>query len=385
MSTSNCDILIQGGGPVGLACAAWILQKFPDAHLILLDRNPVDDVDLATADGRGIALSHGSKLLLDTIHAWPTECADIHRVHVSQAGRFGRALMTREELHQDALGHIIRYRDIHITLRQALRAIQGKSPHFVWQHIDAKEEVNLISAKCIVHAEGGLFKKQDWVESGRDYGQSALVGLVEVENAAPNQAWERFTSEGPLAVLPSHYGPNILNLVWCGSPESSQHRLQLSDADFLISLQNEFGLRIGRFLKIQDRRLYELGLNYRKQITKDNEVWIGNAAQTLHPVAGQGLNLGLRDAFLLGEKLVGVFAGAAENQTAMKIQEALESYAQSRKVDRTTTIGLTDFMARVFTSNLAPVVMARGLALSALQWLPPVKTALARQMMFGRR
>ena len=385
MSSSYCDILIQGGGPVGLACAAWILQKFPDAHLTLLDRNPTDDADLAEADSRGIALSHGSKLLLDTIHAWPTECADIHRVHVSQAKRFGRALMTREELHQDALGHIIRYRDIHITLRQALRTIQSKSSHFVWQHIDAKEEPNFISAKCIVHAEGGLFKKQDWVESGRDYGQSALVGLVEVENAAPNQAWERFTSEGPLAVLPSHYGPNILNLVWCGSPESSQHRLQLSDSDFLISLQNEFGSRIGHFLKIQDRRLYELGLNYRKEITKNNEVWIGNAAQTLHPVAGQGLNLGLRDAFLLAEKLVGVFAGSPENQTALKIQEALETYAQSRKVDRTTTIGLTDFMARVFTSNLIPIVMARGLALSALQWLPPVKTALARQMMFGRR
>ena len=385
MSSTQCDILIQGGGPVGLACAAWILQKFPDAYLTLLDRNSVDDADLAAADSRGIALSHGSKLLLDTIDAWPVECADIHRVHVSQAGRFGRALMTREELHQDALGHIIRYRDIHITLRQALRAIQSKSPNFMWQHTDAKDEHNPVLAKCIVHAEGGLFKKQDWVESGRDYGQSALVGLVEVENAAPQQAWERFTSEGPLAVLPSHYGPNILNLVWCGSPESSQHRLQLSDADFLNSLQNEFGSRIGRFLKIQDRRLYELGLNYRKQITKDNEVWIGNAAQALHPVAGQGLNLGLRDAFLLAEKLVGVFAGSVENQVAGKIQEALETYAQRRKVDRTTTIGLTDFMARVFTTNLAPIVMARGLALSALQWLPPVKTALARQMMFGRR
>jgi 2-octaprenyl-6-methoxyphenol hydroxylase len=385
MSSSHCDILIKGGGPVGLACAAWILQKFPDAQLTLLDRNPVDDADLAAADSRGIALSHGSKLLLDTIHAWPVECADIHRVHVSQAGRFGRALMTREELHQDALGHIIRYRDIHITLRQALRALQSKSHNFMWQHIDVKDEHNLARAKCIVHAEGGLFKKQDWVESGRDYDQSALVGLVEVENATPHQAWERFTSEGPLAVLPSHYGPNVLNLVWCGSPESSQHRLQLSDADFLSSLQNEFGSRIGRFLKIQDRRLYELGLNYRKQITKDNEVWIGNAAQALHPVAGQGLNLGLRDAFLLAEKLVGVFAGSAENQAEGKIQEALESYALSRKVDRTTTIGLTDFMARVFTSNLVPVVMARGLALSALQWLPPVKTALARQMMFGRR
>ena len=385
MNSSSCDILIQGGGPVALACATWTLQKFPDAKMTLLDRNPINDDDIANADSRGIALSHGSKLLLDTIHAWPKEFAPIHRVHVSQAGRFGRALMTREELNQDALGHIVRYRDIHISLRQALRAIQAKSPNFIWEHLQKDVEGNEIYAKCIVHAEGGLFKTQDWVESGRDYGQSALVGLVEVENATPHQAWERFTAEGPLAALPSHYGSNILNLVWCGSPESSQHRLQLSDADFLIELEKEFGSRIGRFLKISDRRLYELGLNYRKEITKDNEVWIGNAAQTLHPVAGQGLNLGLRDAFLLSEKLVGVFSGSAEEQSAVNIQNALQGYAQSRKVDRTATIGLTDFMARVFTSNLVPIVVARGLALSALQWLPPVKTALARQMMFGRR
>ena len=293
--------------------------------------------------------------------------------------------MTREELNQDALGHIVRYRDIHLALRKALRAIQVKSPNFIWQHINDDDSQSTITAKCIVHAEGGLFKTQEWVESGRDYGQSALVGLVEVENAVPHQAWERFTAEGPLAVLPSHYGHHILNLVWCGSPESSQDRLQLSDSEFLESLQDAFGSRIGRFLKIQDRRLYELGLNYRKQITKDNEVWIGNAAQTLHPVAGQGLNLGLRDAFLLAEKLAGVFANTPEGPSATEIQNALEDYAQSRKVDRTTTIGLTDFMARVFTSNLAPVVLARGLALSALQWLPPAKTALARQMMFGRR
>ena len=384
MSSTHSDIVIQGGGPVGLACAAWCLQKYPEAKIALLDRNPVDDTDLVAADSRGVALSHGSKILLDTIDAWPSECADIHRVHVSQAGHFGRALMTREELNQDALGHIVRYRDIHLTLRKALRAIQKTSPHFIWQHIKDDAPAH-IDAKCIVHAEGGLFKTQDWVESGRDYGQSALVGLVEVENAKPHQAWERFTAEGPLAVLPSHYGPQILNLVWCGSPESSLHRLQLSDAEFLSSLQSEFGSRIGRFLKIQDRRLYELGLNYRKQITKDNEVWIGNAAQTLHPVAGQGLNLGLRDAYLLAEKLVEVFARPSTEHSLANIQSALDNYAQSRKVDRTTTIGLTDFMARVFTSNLAPVVLARGLALSALQWLPPAKTALARQMMFGRR
>lgn len=385
MQAENVDIVIQGGGPVGLACAAWCLQKFPEAKIALLDRNPISDEDLAAADSRGIALSHGSKLLLDTINAWPTECADIHRVHVSQAGRFGRALMTREELKQDALGHIICYRDIHLTLRKALRAIQVQSPNFAWHHIDTRTEIENIQAKCIVHAEGGLFKTQDWVESGRDYEQSALVGLVEVENAAPYQAWERFTSEGPLAVLPSHYGPNILNLIWCGSPASSQARLELSDVDFLKSLQAEFGSRIGQFQKIQDRRLYELGLNYRKEITQGNEVWIGNAAQTLHPVAGQGLNLGLRDAYLLAEKLTALFSKPEDQKTAASIETTLQDYALSRRADRTATIGLTDFMARIFTSNLLPIVIGRGLALSALQWLPPVKTALARQMMFGRR
>ena len=385
MQAENVDIVIQGGGPVGLACTAWCLQKFPEVKITLLDRNPIDDADLAAAGTRGIALSHGSKLLLDTINAWPTECANIHQVHVSQVGRFGRALMTREELKQEALGHIIRYRDIHLTLRRSLRAIQTQSPNFIWRHIDTNANAHHIQAKCIVHAEGGLFKTQDWVETGRDYEQSALVGLVEVENAEPHQAWERFTSEGPLAVLPSHYGPNILNLVWCGSPASSKARLALSDIDFLQSLQTEFGSRIGQFLKIQDRRLYELGLNYRKEITQGNEVWIGNAAQTLHPVAGQGLNLGLRDAYLLSEKLSTLFSKSEDQKSTAAIELTLQDYAISRKADRTATIGLTDFMARIFTSNLLPVVIGRGLALSALQWLPPVKTALARQMMFGRR
>jgi len=389
MNTNNYDILIQGGGPVGLACAAWCLQKYPEAKLILVDRNPSNDADITSADSRGIALSHGSKLLLDTINAWPHECADIHRVHVSQAGRFGRALMTREELGQDALGHIIRYRDIHLALRKALRTVETgikrSKSHFSWLHINQNSAPLDITAKCIVHAEGGLFTKQDWVESGRDYDQSALVGLIEVENAVPYQAWERFTTEGPLAVLPSHYGANILNLVWCGSPQSSAQRLNFSDADFLSALEKEFGSRIGHFLKIQDRRLYTLGLNYRKEIAKGNEVWIGNAAQTLHPVAGQGLNLGLRDAYLLAETLAETFSSPKEKQTPSEIENALAKYAKSRKADRSTTIGLTDFMARVFTSNLLPIVIGRGLALSALQWLPPVKTALARQMMFGRR
>jgi 2-octaprenyl-6-methoxyphenol hydroxylase len=237
-----------------------------------------------------------------------------------------------------------------------------------------------------VHAEGGLFTQQDWVESGRDYQQSALVGLVEVENAEPHHAWERFTSEGPLALLPSHHGSNVLNMVWCSSPTTAERLNGVSDADFLHELQSTFGSRVGQFKSIRDRRLYPLGLNYRKEIVQGNEVWIGNAAQALHPVAGQGLNLGLRDAYLLAENLSSLFSKQSHaTKSRNAIDNALYEYSISRQADRKATIGITDFLARIFTSPLTPVIAARGAALSLLQWLPPLKTGLARQMMFGRR
>jgi 2-octaprenyl-6-methoxyphenol hydroxylase len=388
MSSPNAsvDVQIIGGGPVGLACAAWCLQKFPELSLHLIDRNPQNDSDIVASDTRGIALSHGSKLLLDTIQAWPGDSCAIHSVHVSHVGQFGRALMTREELDQEALGHIVRYRGIHLALREALRQLQKKAPHFVWQHIGSDEVQDHSRARCIVHAEGGLFTQQDWVESGRDYQQSALVGLVEVENAQAHHAWERFTGEGPLALLPSHHGSNVLNMVWCSSPATAERLNGISDTDFLHELQSTFGSRVGQFKSIRDRRLYPLGLNYRKEIVQGNEVWIGNAAQALHPVAGQGLNLGLRDAYLLAEQLSGLFSKQSHvTKSRNAIDNALYEYSISRQADRKATIGITDFLARVFTSPLTPVIAARGAALSLLQWLPPVKTGLARQMMFGRR
>jgi 2-octaprenyl-6-methoxyphenol hydroxylase len=296
--------------------------------------------------------------------------------------------MTREELGQEALGHIVRYRGIHLALREALRQLQKKTPHFVWQHTgsDNNQDQDHSRARCIVHAEGGLFTQQDWVESGRDYQQSALVGLVEVENAQAHHAWERFTSEGPLALLPSHHGNNVLNMVWCSSPTTAERLNGISDADFLHELQSTFGSRVGQFKSIRDRRLYPLGLNYRKEIVQGNEVWIGNAAQALHPVAGQGLNLGLRDAYLLAEQLSGLFSKQSHaTKSRNAIDNALYEYSLSRQADRKATIGITDFLARVFTSPLTPVIAARGAALSLLQWLPPVKKGLARQMMFGRR
>ena len=236
-----------------------------------------------------------------------------------------------------------------------------------------------------MHAEGGLFNQQEWIEAGRSYDQTALVGLVEVDKPQAHQAWERFTTEGPLALLPSHAGERFLNLVWCSAPSTAQHRLELNEPDFLAALQHQFGSRLGQFISVRERRIYELGLNYRKEVAVGNAVWIGNAAQTLHPVAGQGLNLGLRDAYLLAEKLAWFFSRPAPLDSANSLNSLLQDYARTRNVDRKTTIGITDFLARVFTSHFFPVVFTRGLALSTLQWLPPLKTSLARQMMFGRR
>jgi 2-octaprenyl-6-methoxyphenol hydroxylase len=369
-------IAIIGAGPVGLACASWILHKRPDAKVDLYDRLGGEDDAVAQGDSRGLAVSQGSHLLLKTIGAWPNQSPPIHTIHVSHRGHFGRAIVRREELQQDALGHIVRYADIHLSLRHALQKIAANSPNFEWhfnQKIDALDITNL--ADVIIHAEGGLFKQQDWQEIYRDYQQSAIVGWVRVNQPNHHMAWERFTDEGPLALLPSHKGSEYLNLVWCGSPESSYRRLQLDPSTFLDELQTSFGSRAGTFLEAGELRSYSLGLNARKKIVDQNEVWIGNAAQTMHPVAGQGLNLGLRDAHTLADVLT-----ESDN-----VAQALESYQELRKRDRNTTITTTDFLARIFTSKLKPVIWARGIALSGLQLVPPIKQGLTRQMMFGQR
>jgi len=369
-------IAIIGAGPVGLACASWILSKTPDAHLDLYDRLAESDDAISQGDSRGIAVSQGSHLLLNSIGAWPNNSPAIHKIHVSHRGHFGRAIVRREELNQAALGHIVRYADIHLAIRKALKKISSSSPNFNWhfsQTIDTLDKNNL--ADVVIHAEGGLFKQQEWQEIYRDYEQSAIVGWIKTDRAHQHLAWERFTEEGPLALLPSHKGPEYLNLVWCGNPQATEDRLTLNPQEFLSQLQKAFGSRAGKFIDAGELRSYDLGLNARKEIISGHEVWIGNAAQTMHPVAGQGLNLGLRDAHTLAESLT----------THHTVQEALNQYQALRKTDRNTTIATTDFLARIFTSKLKPVICARGIALASLQLLIPAKQSLTRQMMFGQR
>jgi 2-octaprenyl-6-methoxyphenol hydroxylase len=387
-------VTIVGAGPVGLALAGWLARRSATRALkiALVDaREPEESI----ADPRAIAVSHGSRMILEPLR-WPADATAIQRIHVSQRGHFGRTLIDHSEHGLPALGYVLRYGSIvhglaeavHATPVHWFRSTSAAAPtqelDGVTLPIETAGVTRQLRTRILVNAEGGLFGDQKsskgvgkHAEPGtRDYGQTALVGTVTVSAPQPHVAWERFTSQGPIALLPMGgvRGADYA-LVWCCAPEEAARRAQLPDEAFLRELGAAFGDRMGRFTHIKGRASFPLGLNAVETLVDGHIVAIGNAAQTLHPVAGQGLNLGLRDAHALADAL------SAEGPTPL----ALATFAQRRALDRRLTIGATDTLARLFTVDFAPFAVMRGLALTALEFLPPVKTALARQMMFGQR
>lgn len=383
------DIAIVGAGPVGLALAGWLAQRSATQALkvVLIDaREP----EAGHADPRALALSHGSRMLLDTL-AWPAEATPIEHIHISQRGHFGRTVIDRDEHDLSALGYVVRYGALVTALA---RAVRGTSVHWLGSTRAGQPEQDAdgvsvalegpagprtLRAGVLIHAEGGQFHEQaaDAArQQRRDYEQTALVGTVSVSAPRPRVAWERFTAEGPLALLPLG-GPQQADysLVWCCTPEAAARRMALSDTEFLRELGDAFGGRMGRFTRIAGRAAFPLGLNASRALADGRMAMVGNAAQTLHPVAGQGLNLGLRDAHTLVDTLSEYGANAL----------ALAHFERRRALDRRFTIGATDALARVFASESRPFGVLRVLALAALECAPPLKTALARQMMFGQR
>jgi 2-octaprenyl-6-methoxyphenol hydroxylase len=390
------DIAIVGAGPVGLALAGWLAQRSATSRLsiALIDsRTP----EAAASDPRALALSHGSRVMLQEL-GFPADSTPIRRIHVSQRGHFGRTLIEHDEHELPELGYVVKYGSLVGALANAVRAAKvdwltntsalaplqdNDGVTLPLQSTNADVDVDAeraIRVKVLVNAEGGLYQQKDEAASAerrsRDYGQTAIVGTVSVSDPRANVAWERFTNEGPIALLPCG-GPRHADyaLVWCASPEQAARRMALADDALLAELGNAFGTRMGAFTRIVGRAAFPLGLTALHALVDRRTVAIGNAAQTLHPVAGQGLNLGLRDARALCDAL--------STNGARPI--ALAHFAQRRALDRRLTIGATDTLARLFTVDFPPLAAVRGLALTALEFLPPVKTALARQMMFGQR
>jgi 2-octaprenyl-6-methoxyphenol hydroxylase len=228
-----------------------------------------------------------------------------------------------------------------------------------------------------VQAEGGVFGEQPDKTRTRDYGQTAVIARVSASAPIAHRAFERFTDEGPLALLPQDGADgHQYALVWCVQPERAQRLLDLGEDGFLRELGDAFGERLGRFTRVSPRVAFPLGLNADPRATA-RTVAIGNAAQTLHPVAGQGLNLGLRDAAVLARLLA---RSIDTNETAF----ALGRFSAERAQDRGMVIRATDTMARAFAGK-GPQQALFGLALAALDTVKPARTLLADLMMFGRR
>jgi 2-octaprenyl-6-methoxyphenol hydroxylase len=373
------EVLICGAGPVGLCTAALLAARgMAPAGIALIDAKTLAQ---SAADPRSIALSYGSQQILQQIGAWPISADPIHQIHVSRRGHFGRTLIDRNAYGLPALGYVARYGELVAGLAAAAQryAPTVLRPMRVAGMTAQRDAVSVrlddgreVRAAIVVQAEGGLYAEQTAKARNQAYDQTAIVAQVRVGAPIAHRAFERFTAEGPLALLPQNDG---YALVWCVRPQRAQHLLALPDTDFLRELGHAFGTRLGQFTAVAARAGYPLGLNA-EPAAAARIVAIGNAAQTLHPVAGQGLNLGLRDATTLARLL------ARDNTPA-----SLREFAAQRSADRRSTIGLTDLMARIFASApdgaLSQALLGAGLGL--IDGLPAAKRLLAQQMMFGRR
>ena len=382
MST-HCDVAIIGGGPVGAALAMALRDS--GLSVIVLEARMAED---AGADPRALALSYGSRLLLERLGVWSkiAQVSAIKSIHISQKNSFGRAVLRADELNVPELGYVLPYPTLQAVLQGALQAsaitylsgaavtqLQTKADgaRITYQHEGSEHALN---ARLAVVADGGKLLETMHPPMLHDYGQSAVITHVTCEYPQPDTAFERFTAHGPVALLPYKDG---YELVWTVAHDAAQEMLQWNDAVFLAQLHQHFGDRVGEFLTVGKRACFPLRLKRAPDITLPHTVLLGNAAQTLHPVAGQGFNMGLRDAWELAQVILHS-SSEALGATAM-----LENYTKSRRLDRDAGIRFTDSLVRTFSNDLPLLSGGRGLALSVLDCLPLAKKFVAKRMMFG--
>jgi len=341
----SVDVLIRGAGPVG--CTAALALREAGLKVALCGNRS------ARNSFRPIALSYASRLILERLGAWPRiRATPIETIRVSQAGGFGRTRFDAADAGVPALGYVTDYTALSEVLLEKARELltDGEVP-----------------AHCTVHAEGWASDAEE-----RRYAQHALVALVKTDPPARGTAFERFTPEGPLALLPlaGRYA-----LIWSTRPERAQALASAGGREFLSQLATAAGSAPGIPLAAESLAVQPLVLRVRDTRIAERAVYIGNAAQTLHPVAGQGLNLGLRDAWDLAQVLRGT-SDAGESAT-------LERYAALRRLDAGAAVRATDLLANAFLGSSRAARAVRGAALTALDVFPAPRRFFARRMIFG--
>ncbi|MGC1457529.1 MAG: 2-octaprenyl-6-methoxyphenyl hydroxylase [Steroidobacteraceae bacterium] len=388
------DIAIIGGGMVGASLALALAQA--GRRIVLIEGVEPDSASQPSFDERTTALGNASRRILETLGVWNSlvdQCGVIRTIHVSDAGRLAFARLSALEQGIEAFGFVVPNRVLGTVLWAHIRdhGISVRMPCSVASVRADATGVTLelagqgaasdltLRARLAVAADGAhsvVRREAGITASVADYGQVGIVANVATDLAHDGTAYERFTAAGPLALLPLRDG--TYTVVWARTPQDAAATLAAGDADFLNLLQQHFGWRAGRFVRAGRRASYPLTLTRADESVAQRTVLIGNAAQSLHPVAGQGFNLALRDVAALAELL------AEEGDPGAP--ELLERYAQGRELDRRGVTRFTDGLIRLFGDSRAPVRLARDAGLLLFDLLPPAKRALARVSLgFGGR
>lgn len=385
-------IIIIGGGPVG-STLALLLAKQGLRVTVLEARS----LGASHSESRALALSFGSRRILEKLDLWgalSAQATPINSIHVSQKGSFGRTQLHAGDYLQDALGYVLSYGVLSAALDHAID--DAKSVNFIFEasasslvYAESQATVTYIhggvthniSSPLVVLADGGrtLDELTGLSRETKEYGHDALVTKVRAELPHHNIAYERFTSSGPIALLPNG-GEFDFSLVWTGEKSFITSLLSLSDADFLEKFHQQFGDRVGDFLSVEKRLSFPLKMAQLKPEAQQSEhlVVIGNAAQTMHPVAGQGFNVGLRDA----ESLAQYIASASADELGSA--SMLASYQASRKSDTKGGLFFTDFLVNLFSNDLVGLSALRGASLGIFDVIQPVKKYLVGKMSFGK-
>ena len=374
----DTDIVVAGGGPVG--CTLALALQDAGRRVTLIERRARGTPP--AAGFRPIALSHASRLILERVGVWPLlSPAPIETIRVTQAGAPGRVVLDAADAGVPALGYVLAYADLDAALgtRVAQAGVDLRAgAEIVSTHTDpAGASLQVLQdgatrgcvARCVVHAEGSPAP-----EHASPPAHAALTARVTLRGAGPQTAYERFSAQGPLALLPLA-GDHAL--VWSTSPEAAQDLAALSDADFLEALARAFGPGVGVPAQVGARSVHPVVQQVRAARVEPRCVYIGNAAQTLHPVAGQGLNLGLRDAW----DLAGLWRTLEDADPGA--HEVLARFSARRRLDASATIALTNALVSGFAIDLPGAAWLRGAAMAVLDVLPPARRFFARRMIFG--
>ena len=383
MTETSCDVAIIGGGPVGAALAMALQGN--DLNVVLLEAR---ETEINTTDPRALALSYGTRLLLQRLHAWDAiqNISGIEIIEVTQKNSPGHATLRADEMKVAEMGYVLPYTALHAALQQALRqtditCLYGAAVSDLRSSNDDttltyqyQGKEHKLTARLAVVAEGGKLLEASHPPQIQDYGQSGIIAHVTSSQPAAGRAFEHFTAQGPMALLPYLDG---YELVLTATHDKAQEMLTWDDATFLQNLQEHFGDRVGTFTSVGKRSCYPLRLKRAPDITFPHTVLIGNAAQTLHPVAGQGFNMGIRDAWELAQVILD---SAPEDIGSAAMCAA---YRKSRRLDRNAGIRFTDGLVRLFSNDLPLLGHVRSAALTLLDRIPPAKKFVAKRMMFG--